>query len=211
MITYRKATLTDQAEIIALLSESFLAYDYYKIYVTDEQKRIEFVKIIQELCVKTSFKKDYPILVATIEQKIVATAILIPPFAAKVTIFDYLLAGGLKLLPYGGIKNTLGFLTMMKEANAVCQQTYPQAWFLEPFAVSNQHQGQGIGRKMLNDWVKPYIAKHGGGILTFITNSESNRRFYQKNGFSEFHCGEIRRNHKTLGNWSYKAVLQPEK
>lgn len=30
--------------------------------------------------------------------------------------------------------------------------------------------------KMLNDCIKPYIARHGGGILTFITNPQKQNR-----------------------------------
>ena len=74
---------------------------------------------------------------------------------------------------------------------------------------SSSCQGQGAGSKMLNDCIKPYIAKHGGGILTFITNPQINRKFYIKNGFTEFHEMVIRRNKTEINNWSYSMEINP--
>lgn len=207
MIEYREAKPTDQAAIVALLTISFMDYAYYKLYVDQEAKRQKFVRVIQELCVTTSMRKGYPMLVGLIDDEICSVAILVPPKAPKVTLIDYILAGGLKLLYHGGIKQTAGFLGMLEESNSVCHSTYPDAWFLELFAVSNRCQGQGVGSKMLNEFVMPYIASQGGGTLTFITNSEVNRRFYKKNGFIEFHAGEIHRRGKILYNWSYQKDI----
>ncbi|AET59686.1 histone acetyltransferase HPA2-like protein [Paenibacillus terrae HPL-003] len=47
---------------------------------------------------------------------------------------------------------------------------------------------------MLNECIKPYIASHGGGLITFNTNAEDNRSFYRKNGFTEIHEMTIRAN-----------------
>lgn len=207
MIVYREAKRTEQAAIVELLTASFMDYAYYKLYVDQEEKRQKFVRVIQELCVKTSMRKGYPILVGLIDDVICSVAILVPPKAPKVSLIDYILAGGLTVLRHGGIKDTAGFLGMLEESNSVCHSTYPDAWFLELFAVSNSFQGQGVGGKMLNEFVIPYIANQGGGMLTFITNSEVNRRFYKKNGFIEFHAGEIHRRDKVLYNWSYQKHI----
>ncbi|WP_081473718.1 GNAT family N-acetyltransferase [Paenibacillus terrae] len=61
-------------------------------------------------------------------------------------------------------------------------------------AVSNSFKGKGLGGKMLNECIKPYIASHGGGLITFNTNAEDNRSFYRKNGFTEIHEMTIRAN-----------------
>lgn len=211
MITYREAKKNELNKIVELLTQSFFNYDYYKMYVQNEKRRFHFVRIIQELCVKTSFEKGYIILVGIIDNIIVSVAILIPPNARKISVWDYVFSGGIKLLFCGGIRNSFGFLGMLEEGNSVCHKEYPNSWYLEPFAVSNTFQGQGIGSKMLNDCIKPYISKHGGGLFTFITNSEKNRVFYKKNGFTEFHGSEIHRNNKVLGNWSFKLPIDPER
>lgn len=207
MITYRKAKLTDKEDIINLLTTSFLDYNFYKIYINNEEKRERFVRDIQELCINTSFLRKQVILLGIMDNIIISVAILISPETKKTTIFDYIFSGGIKLIFNYGTKTTFGFLGMLEEGNEACLKNYPNSWFLELLAVSNTSQGKGIGGKMLNDCVKPYIAHHGGGMITFITNSEENRSFYKKQGFIEFNKSELRRNDKLLGNWSYKKKI----
>ncbi len=48
---------------------------------------------------------------------------------------------------------------------------------------------------------------HGGDTLRLFTNSEENRKFYQKNGFVEFNEQWFTYRGKRLGSWSYQSVL----
>lgn len=207
VITYRAAKRSEKKQLTQLLTTSFLSYDYYKMHVQNEVKRIRFVETIQELCIKIAFKQDYPVFVGVMKDQLVSVAVLIPPKAKKVSLIDYLFAGGVKLARYGGVKNALGFLDMLEESNAACHREYPDAWFLEVLAVSPEVQGKGIGGKMITEWIEPFIQTQGGGVLTLITNSERNRIFYQKNGFVEFHEGRLVTKERQLGNWSYQKVI----
>ena len=67
--------------------------------------------------------------------------------------------------------------------------------------------GQGIGSGMLRDCLIPYVQQHGGTILCLFTNSQCNRLFYQKNGFTEFHSQQFSCNGKQIGNWSYRKAI----
>lgn len=51
--------------------------------------------------------------------------------------------------------------------------------------------------------ILPYVKEHGGDALCLFTNSQINRKFYQKNGFREFNERFFTYMGKELGNWSY--------
>ena len=209
MIIYREAYKNELAGVADMMTESFKEYSYFSMYIEDEKKRFKFIGAIYEMLVRAYHKKAV-ILVGLQESKIVSAAILRSPKSLEPNLLDYILSGGLKVIFTGGLANTLGFMHMNKEANAECHKEYPHSWFLVAIAVSSSCQGQGLGRKMLDDFIKPYISKHGGGIFTFITHSEGNRAFYIKNGFTEFHAKIVRRNKKEITNWSYKMEIAPE-
>lgn len=211
MSTYRLATSNDQSKLIDLLTTAFLDYEYFNIYVDNEIKRQRFVRAIQAICVKISLNKNYPILVGEHGQTLTSAAVLIPPTAPKATLLNYLRHGGLALIEHGGLRNTLGFVRLLDESNAACQRSYPDSWVLETIAVNNDFQGQGLGGQLLTDGVTEYIAAHGGGNLTFITNSLGNRHFYLKHGFTEFHAITLHHNTKTFPNWSFVTSIASAK
>ena len=105
------------------------------------------------------------------------------------------------------MKKTKAFRHMCQVADKACHDLPDPKWHLVLLAVSSHSKGQGIGSKMLHDCILPYIAKNGGGLLTFNTNEEVNRTFYKKNGFEEFDIDTLHENGKEIGNWSYKRMI----
>ncbi|HWT73509.1 MAG TPA: GNAT family N-acetyltransferase [Mobilitalea sp.] len=208
MITYRTAKKSEIDEIAKLQTEAFCNYDYFKMFVDDEKRRIRFLEALQKVGVRSSYKHEV-VFVGVENNRIVSAAILKAPKASESNLMDYILAGGIRVLLTGGVRNTIGFIKMMKESSSRCFSEYPDSWYLTSLSVSSFYQGQGLGSKMLDECIKPYIAKNGGGLLTLITNSELNRSFYKKNGFIEFHESVIRRNGKQIGNWSYRQEIMP--
>lgn len=172
-----------------------------------KKRRFKFLKEIQKVCVKTCYKQQ-TILVSLKDDKIVSIAILKSPNEPEPTIWNSLCAGGLNVFLAGGIKNTLGWLKMYNESSAACHSISEDSWYLTSLVVANEFKNQGLGSKMLQDGVIPYISQHGGGLLTLITNSESNCNFYKKNGFTEFHNEVLNVNNKKLNNWGYKINIQ---
>ena len=207
-MVYREAQKSDLKAIAELMSESFSRYSYFDVYVADKDKRLKFMRAIQEMHTKLSFKNE-KILVGVQNDKIVAVAILKAPNSPEGSILDYILAGGLNVIFTGGISSAFGLLGMTEEASVECHKQYPNAWYLTTLAVCSSCQGQGLGGKMINECIKPYILSQGGDMCTLITHSEENDRFYIKNGFVKFHSKLIRRNGKEITNWSYKAKINP--
>ena len=85
-----------------------------------------------------------------------------------------------------GLSKILNFFHFSEDARADCDKKHPSAWYLEVLAVDDSLKGHGLGSGMLQDYLIPYIQKHGGEELTLITNTEGNRKFYKKNGFRSF-------------------------
>jgi len=209
MITYRDALKSDLKTIAELLTESFSRYLLFEMYVADEDKRLKFIKAIHDMHTKVCFKNQ-TVLVGVKDDEIVAVAILKAPGIPENNIFDYVLSGGLNVLFAGGVFSSFGFLGMSNEVNAKCNMQYPDSWYLSTLAISSPCQGQGLGGKMINECIKPYIKSQGGDMCTLVTHTEGNHNFYIKNGFTQFHSQVIRRNKKELNNWSYKVDLNPE-
>lgn len=206
MIVYKEAGRDELKEAAELQIESFSGYSFFEMYIENKEKRLRFLRAIQEVEVKAFYKKHI-VLVGVQENKIVSVALLKSPDKSEVGLLDYALAGGFKILFAGGPINTFGFLKMLEEAGSVCHRLPGRVWYLESLAVSASCQGQGLGSKMLEDCIKPFIAKRGGGSLALITNAERNRIFYKKNGFEEFHETVISRNGKRIGSWSYRMKI----
>ena len=136
-----------------------------------KKKRYQFEHAIQEVNVKAYFDKT-TMFVAEEAGEIVAVAQLKSPHDKDACFWDYIKAGGLKVIAAGGLKNSFDWLNMFEQTGRVCHEFKEPHWYLNSLAVSLKAKGQGIGSRMLNDCIRPYIQFHGGGLLMLITNSE---------------------------------------
>lgn len=210
MIDFREIRNDELETVAELLTESFKGYSFFEMYLDNKEKQYKFLRTIQEVAVKAAYKKHI-MLVGVQDSKIVSVAQLKASNTSDISLIDYILAGGIKILLTGGIRNTFGFIKMVEEANSICHKLPGCVWYLSSLAVSSSCQGQGLGSMMFEDCIIPYIQRRGGGLLTLITNSQRNRVFYKKNGFEEFHEMIISRNGKELGNWSYRMKIDKKK
>lgn len=208
MITYRPVRKNELKEVITLLTESFNNYSFLEIF-KDKKKQYKFLHAIHEVNVKTAYKKHI-IMVGVQDNKIVSVAQINSPDTSSLSILDYILSGGIKILLAGGFLKTFGFINMLIDASSRCHNLPGRIWYIEFLAVSSTCQGQGLGSKMFEACIIPYIQRNGGGVLTLITNTEQNRVFYKKNGFEEFHEMFIHKNGKEIGNWSYRMNIESQ-
>ena len=204
MITFRKAVKDDFDSCIQLLANSFWGYEYFEPFVKSKKKRYQFEHAIQEVNVKAYFLIPDE---SSQTPSAISVAQLKSPHDKGACFWDYIKAGGLKVIAAGGLKNSFDWLNMFEQTGRVCHEFKEPHWYLNSLAVSLKAKGQGIGSRMLNDCIRPYIQFHGGGLLMLITNSEKNRAFYQKNGFEEFSSEEFDVNGYKLGNWGYRMNI----
>ena len=75
---------------------------------------------------------------------------------------------------------------MEKQALVPCQNLRGRKWYLNNLAVEKARQGKGIGTRFIQEYIIPHVKENGGEVLCLFTNSEINRRFYDKNSFTLF-------------------------
>ena len=75
---------------------------------------------------------------------------------------------------------------------------------MDSFAVSHNTQDKGVGSMLLKEHLFPYITKNGGGMVSLVTNTGINRKFYMSNGFEEFQEENFTLKNESVKNWSYR-------
>lgn len=205
-MNYRFARKKDLPKVAALLTHSFDGYPFFELYVSDDEERAKFNQAIQRVNTMVNYKHGI-LIIGEENGQILSAATLESPDAPSIGLVEYLNAGGLKVLEAGGLRNSLGFLSLLSRTAALCHTEYPDAWNLSNLVISDQYQGRGIGSDMLLECLVPFVESHGGSALTLITNSEKNCAFYEKNGFHSFGYETIHVGDKEMKNWSFVREL----
>ncbi|OBZ11702.1 hypothetical protein A8L34_15270 [Bacillus sp. FJAT-27264] len=202
MVRYRLAEEHELTQIAVLFDEAFKGYPLFSVMGSNNKSDEDFFYQLHLVNTK-AYYRQHCCLVAVDGEQIVAAALLKHRDKPDVGLWNFVLAGGLKLLWSAGVSRIRNLLDVMDEAKHAFADLNTPYWYLESFAVAPQYQSQHLGSKMIADCILPYIAKNGGGDLTLITNTDSNRIFYTKRGFSEFGESVISRYGLEVGNWSF--------
>ena len=209
-IHYREATKKEINTIAKLAAQSFCNYPFFRFAFRDsfksERAYLAYMEKLHRIHIKANMR-NHICLVGTIDETIVSTAMLQDPNKKRIRIGEYILSGGISLMFPVGFSRILDFFTISEEAHADCAKNCPGAWYLELLAVDGNRKGQGLGSNMLQDCVIPYIKTRGDKLLSLITNTEQNRKFYTKNGFQEFAGRKLTRQGRTIGNWSFLRAI----
>ncbi|WP_238654883.1 GNAT family N-acetyltransferase [Paenibacillus piscarius] len=216
MINYRRPRPEELPAVARLNALSFADYPLCREIRSEfrtGEKFVEFLTEVFQVYIGAYYKKSI-VFVGEENQQIKSCAIIERPYSKEIGIWDYLRAGALRLFRTVSIPKVLRFLKTLNEGHEPSKVLKKQSWFLESLAVDHSSRGQQLGSRMLRDCVIPYIQEQTNGKLpeSFVTftNSEINRRFYTKNGFTEFDYTSIERNGTTIGNWSFKMSVLPE-
>ncbi len=173
---------------------------------------IDFMSEVQHVYIKAYYKNS-EFFVGEENGKIKSFAIVVPPHSSNISLFKYFSSGAFHLLKKVSFIKLLKFLNVLEEGHRPCSGVKEHSWVLEALAVDISCIGQQLGSKMLNECIIPYISKQSCGtkpeaFITF-TNTEINRRFYLKNGFTEFDYTTIQSNGIAIGNWSFRMTINP--
>jgi len=206
--TYRAAKKSEVETMAVIVAEAFMDYPLYqplRKIINNEKKYARFMVDMQRTLIKAHIKKK-DCFVGLVDEEIISFIILEKP-KSKVSFFRYLSVGGLKLGTYSCITTMLSFFNYLDRAWNACNKTKKTAWFVVQVAVSKLYQGKQFGSKLFQEFVYPYIRANGGKMLTLSTNTESNYRFYIKNGFTEFDNTPLHWKGNTVENRSFKIAL----
>ena len=182
MLTFEKMRPEERGTCAALAARAFGNYEYFTYYIPNDQRRTRFLSTMLEIEVRIN---DGPadFFTAKEDGKIVAVAMLCPPEYKKPSDMAYMRAGFGRCFLQGGIRDVAAWNDMEDKAGKPCHSLGGQTWYLNLLTVEPNLKGQRLGSRMLQEYILPYVKEHGGETLCLFTNSEVNRKFYQKNAF----------------------------
>jgi len=205
-ITYRQIKKDEFKPCNELNFEAFKDYPVYHVFEMEpEEKLNNFNKSLMGCQLYEGLVKDTA-FVAERDNEILSVAVIQRPDHKGSSVPEYFLYGAFSVIRYGGFKNTFGFLDMVDRFNVPhveFAKKNPNTWNLELLFVNKKYHGQGIGSRMINECVVPYVKKNGGEYLTLITNKEKNVHFYEKNGFDILQHDDLIYNNKQINNWTF--------
>lgn len=215
MIQYRRPKFEELKAIAKMCALTFGEYPIFheiRSEFHDLDSFIDFMSEVQHVYIRAYYKNS-EFFVGEENGKIKSFAILVRPHSSNISIFKYFCSGAFKLLKKANLTKLLKFLNVLEEGHRPCNGIKEHSWVLESLAVDKSCIGQQLGTKMLNECIIPYISEQSCGTKpeTFITftNTEINRKFYLKNGFTEFDYTTIQMNGTTIGNWSFRMTINP--
>ena len=210
MIEYRE-TKKDEIKMIAnMVAETFGEYPMYSLTFRDKFRTrddfIRYMKKLNKVHILANARK-HKCFVGLNNGEIISVALLQNPRIKRVTLFDYILSGGVSLLLPVGFKRLIDFFKISNVAHEDCERTYPDAFYIELLAVSKDFKGHKVGSKMINECLIPYAMSEGAKEICLITNTKRNCTFYEKNGFINFSHSDLNWHGNTIDNWSFVKDL----
>lgn len=207
-LVYRKMSAEERNTCALLAAEAFYDYEYFSIYIPNEARR----KRCLNAMIKCEFLANWEnsdVIFFTAQEKgrTVAVAQLCAPGFKKPSDAEYIKAGWLGVMLKGGVRQVNAWNDMEKLASAPCHALVGTNWYLSLLTVAKSDEGKGVGGCFLQEYLIPYVKEAGGETFSLFTNSETNRKFYEKNGFSLFDEKRFENGGKSIGSWSYVMQL----
>lgn len=194
-----------------LAAESFGDYPFFSFALRESfdsyPRYVDYMARLHRMLIRAYIKKQV-CLIGISDGAVVSVALLHDPESRGIGVVDYILSGGLGLVKGVGLRRLLSFFDISEVAQSACTSEHPDAWYVELLAVDTHLKGRGLGGRMIQDCLEPYVRRHDGDGLSLITNTEQNRGFYAAKGFTEFSESTLTCRGKTIGNWSFFKDLQ---
>ncbi len=210
MIEYREARPDEAAYISKLATLSFGHYPFFDFAFQrafdSENEYFTYIEKLHRVHTRANMKQ-HKCFVGVRNGRIVSAALLQDPSKRRISVWDYILSGGVSLLFPVGFSKTLDFFSISEEGHLDCAEQHPSAWYIELLAVDMGMKGCGLGSGMINDCLIPYIKNNGGGELALTTNTEKNCTFYKRNGFDCFAGRSLTHGGQTIQNWSFVKTV----
>ncbi len=201
---FEEMTANEMEQCAQIAADAFLSYEYFSMYIPNEKRRKKFLHALLKCEFKANANLDtVKFMVARENGKIVAVAHLCSPDFVKPSDQTYVKCGWIGVMLKGGIKAVNAWNDMEKEASHPCHALKGKVWYLSLLTVEQSQEGKGIGSRFMQECLIPYTRSQGAESLCLFTNSEENRAFYRKNGFTEFDEKRFSYLDKSIGSWSY--------
>lgn len=160
------------------LAVSFQGYPLFE-YFTNDNYNISKMKTFWKVSLKTMSKNTFFI---SDSEKANSLAIFSPYEKAKLSVFKYIKAGGLKMIAKLGIKTTKKMATFENFAiNIKNKYAKPGCWYLYVFVTMPEFRGTGLGSKIMKPMLE-YLDEHNQDCY-LETLTPVNVQIYKKFGF----------------------------
>ncbi len=210
MVEYRNARKSELKEIAKMVAETFGEYPMYTLTFRDKfascDDFLRYITKLNRVHISSNARKHH-CFVGVEGGEIVSVALLQDPRKKRITLLDYILSGGVRLLIPVGIRRLLDFFRLSNQARRECEAKHKDAWYIELLAVSSKHKGKGYGKDMISNCLIPFVKRQLGKEIALITNTETNCRFYEKNGFMKFSQSELNWNGEEIMNFSFVRAI----
>lgn len=133
--------------------------------------------------------------------------VLIPPNRWKISILDYVKCGILKLSTFMSWKELIRYTRFVDGMIMGDVSTSKRDWHLCYLAVSPHKQGNGMGTKLIREFILPYVKEHGGQGIVATANNARTVTFYERNGFHQIDKRFVSFQNQSIGNWTLKCEL----
>ena len=205
---YQKMGREELKTCALLAAEAFYGYEYFSIYIDNDRRRERFLDALIQCEFQANWGSPEVVFFTARENgRIAAVAQLCSPGFQKPSDAAYIKAGWFGVLFKGGSRQVNAWNDMEKLASAPCHELGGENWYLSLLTVAKSEEGRGVGSRFLKECLIPYVKEAGGETFSLFTNSETNRRFYEKNGFSLFDERRFEYGGKSIGSWSYIMEL----
>lgn len=167
------------AGIVRLFARAFLSDPLFAFFVPDPKKRLEKAAHIFEFAANCGNKYGE---ILTLESAPESAAILLPSEHIKMTVWQQIACGGLKLCLRAGL-GTVRRLAYFNDFSVKLQNRHmsERHRYLQLLGVDPDAQGQGYGGKVLDAILRRAKAEHLP--LYLETENQKNLTFYADRGF----------------------------
>ena len=179
--------------LFALLKSNIYKNKNYEDYLLALYKLLIKLYIKFGICIVVE-RDNIPVGVALLHTK-------------DISLFKYIIHGGISLLKYVSIYNILSFFVFNDKTTEYLRKETNLDWYLMLLAISPNNQGQNIGSEFLN-YLDSFVIDNNGKSLSFVTNIEKNKHFYSKNKYENVNYIILNFRDKKINNWSFRKIYK---
>jgi hypothetical protein len=204
VIYFRKADEKDLAAAASVLTAAFAEHEVYRKKFRplfgSSQSYVDFLNRLHAVMVKVAMR-HHICLLAEEDGRLLAVATIHKLGCHPVSTLSFLWAGAWRMWKY--ISQLLVFQKVFGEGSKEAKRIGVRSLYLELLGVMPDCQGKGVGGLFIAEGLEALAKEEKSQRLTLITHTESNCRFYKKNGFRQLDVRDV----EGVRTWTFEKPL----
>jgi len=193
---------SDKQSAASVITRAFYEYPMIQYYWPDQERKARHLEWYFECAVNYGLR--YGVVYTNPETS--GLSIWLPPGRTKITTIRYLISGYLRLPLFMGWENFNRAKTSDDLILKVHSELMPNPhWYLWIIAVDPDHQGEGIGSRLLSPGLEQADMQN---LPCYVeTHAKANDTFYTGSGFELVHTQVVPGGDLTF--WCYRRAPRP--